>query len=303
VTARSRFPPASISAIGCSSQCAGRGRRRCGARWASSGRARRWPRPATSAGGEAARRAWARRFPPAGPRATPRRSGNLGMRTQATRHSDCTTHLHGPKRSSLLDAHDDRARSRSSLPPSPPPLVGSGGWEVGGGCRRFPGVVRSTSNRTAPPSCDAAPVRSAEQHEHRVRLAREPRQPHRAPICSASARRRARRARMRHCAAARRAPRRTSRVARPDDPHPFRVTRCTQSRASSVRWRVHVGHPTVCATVTRRSARRAWFFPLPGGPAISSTARAAAHPQQHRIQRATTGRKGRGRRWRRGGGA
>ena len=199
------------------------------------------------------------------------------MRTQATRHSDCTTHLHCPKRSALLDPHGDRA-SRSA-PYSPLPTVGGGEWGVRGGCRRFPGVVRSTSNRTAPPSCDAPPVRSpsttkaafdsraSRVESHRGRLGE-----HRRAVEHDEG----------EGAAAQQdvgAPRRTPRVARADHPHPLGVAQVHPVARVERALGVHVGHPAVRGHGGLDDGAREGGLPAPRRARRSrSAARAAARP-------------------------
>ena len=90
------------------------------------------------------------------------------MRTQATRHSDCTTHLHRSKRPSLFDPHGnraDRALVVRSVRLSPGSTVGL-----------------SFSSIDDEPHCTTelrgASHLIAEEHEGGVRLARQPRETH-----------------------------------------------------------------------------------------------------------------------------
>ena len=89
------------------------------------------------------------------------------MRTQATRHSDCTAHLHRSKRPSLFDPHGNRARRPAAAVPvrlSHCPTVGPSS------------SLDDQSHRTT--ELGGASDLIAEEHEGGVRLARQPRETH-----------------------------------------------------------------------------------------------------------------------------
>jgi hypothetical protein len=165
------------------------------------------------------------------------------MRTQATRHSDCTAHLHRSKRPPFLDTHGDRAREASPLTAVATGATAAVRARIPSSSASGCGPLDDQPHRAAELGGRARAI--AEDHQGTVRLACEARESHGVRPGQQG---RSIEHDEREGAAAQQhvgAPGRARRIVRPDHPHPLGVAEMHPVARVERALCVDVGHPVM----------------------------------------------------------